>query len=201
MLEVNEGLFRPQGNAQLFARNNLCLSLQQQAQHLERLLLNTQRSTAGFPQFTTAQIDLELAKTSAFRGCAGGGHLEPHCEAGIVPVPQLTFCSPSFYLLCIVQPRKQCDVAATGVRFPDPRASISNPTLRGLNEKQVDVSQFDRCWFNRNTMRTGLRPICRGAAGRRKIRPRKLLEPHALWRLWRPNRRYDSWPGSPTCVR
>jgi hypothetical protein len=68
MLEVNEGIFRPQGTAQLLTGNDSSLGLQEQAQYLQRLMLNTCGNAAGFPQFTAAQIELEPVKTSTHWG-------------------------------------------------------------------------------------------------------------------------------------
>jgi hypothetical protein len=45
MLEVNEGIVRPQCDTQLLARSDSPFGLQQKAEHLERLLLNPNRST------------------------------------------------------------------------------------------------------------------------------------------------------------
>jgi hypothetical protein len=64
MLEVNEGIVRPQCDTQLLASNDSPFAFQQQPENLERLLLNPNRSTLWCPQVTAAQIDLELVKAS-----------------------------------------------------------------------------------------------------------------------------------------
>jgi hypothetical protein len=65
MLEVNEGIVRPQCDTQLLTRNDSPFGLQQQAENLERLLLNASRSTPWCTQVTAAQIDLKPVKASA----------------------------------------------------------------------------------------------------------------------------------------
>jgi hypothetical protein len=64
MLEVNEGIARPQSDTQLLASNDSSFDRQQQAENLERLLLNPNRNTLRCTQVTAAQIDLEPIKAS-----------------------------------------------------------------------------------------------------------------------------------------
>jgi hypothetical protein len=64
MLEVNEGIVRPQSDTQLLASNDSSFGRQQQAENLERLLLNPNRSTLRCTQVTAAQIGLEPIKAS-----------------------------------------------------------------------------------------------------------------------------------------
>jgi hypothetical protein len=54
MFEVNKGVFRPQGSAQLLPVYDLSLRLQEQAKHLERLFLNG-HPNPGAEQFPAAQ--------------------------------------------------------------------------------------------------------------------------------------------------
>ena len=64
MLEVDEGIIRPQSDAQLLTSNNSPFAFQQQPKNLERLLLNPNRSSLRCTQVTAAQIDLEPVKAS-----------------------------------------------------------------------------------------------------------------------------------------
>jgi hypothetical protein len=64
MLEVNEGIVRPQSDTQLLASNDSSFGRQQQAENLQRLLLNPNRSSLRCTQLTAAQIDLEPVKAS-----------------------------------------------------------------------------------------------------------------------------------------
>jgi hypothetical protein len=74
MLKVNKGLVRPQSGAQLLSVYDFSLVLQQQAKHLQRLLLEAHSKAVGCPQVTAAQIDLETVKANTHRGCARRSH-------------------------------------------------------------------------------------------------------------------------------
>lgn len=64
MIEINEGVRRPEGSSQFVPGNNLSRSEQQHFQNLERLLLQT-NSQSMLAQFSSSKIDLENAKAEA----------------------------------------------------------------------------------------------------------------------------------------
>ena len=64
MLEINEGVFRPQRRAQLLAPYHFPVRLQKQQKHLEWLFLN-RHPDAGPEQFTAAQVHFIRVETRA----------------------------------------------------------------------------------------------------------------------------------------
>jgi hypothetical protein len=66
VLEVNEGVFRPEGGAELLTSDYSSFGLQELAEHLKWLFLNGY-AQAGLEQFATAEIDFEEIEARAHR--------------------------------------------------------------------------------------------------------------------------------------
>jgi hypothetical protein len=70
VFEVNEGLTAPQLDPNCLTRYNSALRFQQQPEDLQRLLLNSDKSTVGGAQLPVGEIDLEMFEPSSCRKCA-----------------------------------------------------------------------------------------------------------------------------------
>ena len=73
MIEIDEGIGRPDCFAQVFARDHLTGILQQGSEHLKRLFLKPDTS-AVFAQLSGGQVDLKDAKAQKPGFAAGGRH-------------------------------------------------------------------------------------------------------------------------------
>jgi hypothetical protein len=72
VVEIHEGVGRPEFLAQLLARYNIASALQEQGENLKRLLLQT-KPGAVLAQFAGGEVELEDSKTRDSAGVAFEG--------------------------------------------------------------------------------------------------------------------------------
>jgi hypothetical protein len=74
MVEIDEGIGRPNLSPQFLARDHIAGAIQQRRQDLQRLTLQAQ-PYAALAQFARANIQFEIVETQYARAWFGAGHL------------------------------------------------------------------------------------------------------------------------------